>query len=72
MKGKVVTCYGIPSSLNREIFKSFYKENLEWVYLPFIPIEASVIVICEALDILSFTARDLTKSFMGSRALQKQ
>ena len=40
--------------------------------MPFIPIEASVIMICEALDILFFTARDLTKSFTGAHALQKQ
>ena len=37
-----------------------------------IPIEISVIMICEALDILFFTARDLTKSFTELPVLVKQ
>lgn len=72
VNGEVVTCYGVTSAQSREIFKAFYKENLQWAYLHVIPIETSVIMICEALDILFFTARDMTKSFMALRALGKQ
>ena len=29
VNGEVVTCYGVTSAQSREIFKAFYKENLQ-------------------------------------------
>lgn len=70
---KVITCYGLSHPQNREIFKSFYKEHLQYPTIDFIVcIETIRMTSYDHLDLLSCKKKDSMKSFKESSVWWKQ